>query len=57
MGMARYQCLQRYPAHRLLADVGLLQSACERAPFTPNDDVRRCNSFRNSAHIHLSVST
>ena len=26
-GMARYQCLQRYPAHRLLGDAGLPQSA------------------------------
>ena len=30
---------------------------CERAPLTPNNHVRRRVSFRNSAHVHLSVST
>src|ERR1700751_1194764 len=29
---------------------------CERVPFTPNDNVRRCNSLRNSAHVHLLTS-
>src|SRR5713226_9195675 len=34
-GMARYQCLQRYPAHRFLADVGLPQSAVRTCPLHP----------------------
>ena len=25
----------------------------EPIPLTPNNDVRRCNSFRNSAHVYL----
>src|SRR6266404_2496191 len=33
--MARCQCLQRYPAHRLLADVGLPQSAVRTCPLHP----------------------
>src|SRR6266566_7098364 len=33
--MARYHCLQRYPAHRLLADVGLPQSAVRTCPLHP----------------------
>jgi hypothetical protein len=33
------------------------QSAARTYSLRPNDDVRPCNAFKNSAHVHLLTST